>query len=75
MVVSGLKETDIDGCENLKHQVSKSNSLKVPTEKYSKKERKVDGMQTILENLQHVNDDLPFFFFFFFLLLSITLSF
>jgi len=60
MVLSGLKETDIDRCEKLKHQVSKSNSLKVQNEKYSNRERKVDGMQTVLENLEHVNDNLPF---------------
>jgi len=34
---SGPKETDIEGGNKLKHRVSKSNPLIVPTEKYKKR--------------------------------------
>jgi len=60
MVVSGSKEDNIKEDDELKHQVSQSNSLKVPLEKYQKRERKVDRMRTLLETIEHVNVTLPF---------------
>jgi len=49
MVMSEEKKADSGEGDELKHQVSESSSLKVPTEKYQKRERKVDRMKTRLE--------------------------
>lgn len=63
MMVSRVKEADIEGIDELKNQVSKFNPLKVPTEKYPKRERKVYIMKILLETLEHVNVTLPFVYF------------
>jgi len=57
---SDPKETDIEGGNKLKHRVSKSNPLILPTEKYKKRKIKVDKMQVLLETIKRINVTLPF---------------
>jgi len=66
---SGLKESDIKGCDKLKYQVSKSSPLTMAPKKYRKKERKSNKMQVILDTLEHVNVTCPLL-----LLFNITMS-